>query len=192
MASAALIPQFADGLMTRLDEMMTSLLISGAGVVTSEHISNIAVEAEEHGLVLAACAAKSLLETLRVSMCQSAIPRQVSTEDLAQLQATLDGEVIALRSSKEDLRGDNTLVNAVPTSFADDSQFISDFISEAREHLSLIESKMLELERNPHNTEVLNSVFRTFHTIKGLAGFFEFDLIQTISHQVETLLDLAR
>src|ERR1017187_1367195 len=51
---------------------------------------------------------------------------------------------------------------------------------------------MLELERDPESAEVLNAVFRTFHTIKGLAGFLEFTAILDLAHEVETLLDLAR
>ena len=63
---------------------------------------------------------------------------------------------------------------------------------EAREHLAMIEGQMLELEQDPGAMETLHSVFRTFHSIKGLAGFLEFHMIQEVAHEVETLLDLAR
>ena len=40
--------------------------------------------------------------------------------------------------------------------------------------------------------EAIHSVFRSFHTIKGIAGFLGFDVIQHLTHEVETVLDLAR
>ena len=48
------------------------------------------------------------------------------------------------------------------------------------------------LARDPGNLEAINTIFRGFHTIKGLAGFLEFLPIQRFAHEVETLLDLAR
>jgi two-component system chemotaxis sensor kinase CheA len=63
---------------------------------------------------------------------------------------------------------------------------------EAREHLANIEAQLLALEENPGALEPIHSIFRGFHTIKGLAGFLEFSAIQAVAHEVETLLDLAR
>lgn len=73
-----------------------------------------------------------------------------------------------------------------------DPELVGDFVLEAREHLQNVESGLLILEKDPDNPETLNSVFRSFHTIKGLAGFLEFGAIQALSHEVETILDLAR
>lgn len=75
---------------------------------------------------------------------------------------------------------------------AGDESLIREFITESNEHLSNIESQLLELEKDDASTETLNAIFRGFHTIKGLAGFLEFDQIQALAHEVETLLDLAR
>ena len=69
---------------------------------------------------------------------------------------------------------------------------MSDFIVESREHLVNIESQVLTLEREPADREALNSVFRGFHTIKGLAGFLELWEVQKLAHEVETVLDRAR
>jgi two-component system, chemotaxis family, sensor kinase CheA len=76
--------------------------------------------------------------------------------------------------------------------FASDPQLLADFFIEAREHLVNIEARLLELEQTPENAEAINSLFRSFHTLKGLAGFLEFNAIQEVAHEVETLLDLAR
>jgi len=54
------------------------------------------------------------------------------------------------------------------------------------------ENQVLTLEHNPCDAEALNSVFRGFHTIKGMAGFLDQDAIREVAHEVETILDLAR
>jgi two-component system chemotaxis sensor kinase CheA len=77
-------------------------------------------------------------------------------------------------------------------SLAQDAELIADFILESREHLTTIEQCLLTLEREPDNADAINSVFRGFHSIKGLAGILEFAAIQEISHEVETALNLAR
>jgi two-component system chemotaxis sensor kinase CheA len=84
--------------------------------------------------------------------------------------------------------------NAPPpyASLGDDAELIADFLVEAREHLSLIEGQLLTLERDPGAMEIIHAVFRAFHTIKGLAGFLGFSVMQSVAHEVETLLDLAR
>jgi two-component system chemotaxis sensor kinase CheA len=75
---------------------------------------------------------------------------------------------------------------------AQDRELVSEFILESREHLANIEVQLLALEQNPGEIEPVHSVFRGFHTIKGLAGFLEFSAMQAVAHEVETLLDLAR
>ena len=75
---------------------------------------------------------------------------------------------------------------------AQDPQLIQDFLLEAREHLTNIEARLLEIEQGTTSEETINSTFRSFHTIKGLAGFLDFAVLQEVSHEVETLLDRAR
>lgn len=79
-----------------------------------------------------------------------------------------------------------------PSAFAADSEMIAEFITEAREHLAANEVMMLMIEKDSSDVESINAVFRSFHTIKGLAGFLELGAIQETAHEVETLLDLAR
>ncbi len=73
-----------------------------------------------------------------------------------------------------------------------DPQLLQDFLVESREHLVNIEARLLEIEHGQATPETLHSAFRSFHTMKGLAGFLDFEVIQQVSHEVETLLDLAR
>ncbi len=77
-------------------------------------------------------------------------------------------------------------------SLAADPELLGDFILESREYLSAIELQLLTLEQDPANAEAIHSIFRGFHTIKGLAGFLELAAIQAVAHEVETILDLAR
>jgi two-component system chemotaxis sensor kinase CheA len=81
---------------------------------------------------------------------------------------------------------------ATPNAIAQDLELIGDFVNEAGEHLATIESQLLVLERDPTAADPLNAVFRSFHTIKGLAGFLDLGDIREVSHEVETLLDRAR
>ncbi len=79
-----------------------------------------------------------------------------------------------------------------PNPLSQDAELIGDFVLEAREHLATIEQQCLALEQDPGNPEAVHSLFRGFHTIKGLAGFLELPQIQAVAHEVETVLDLAR
>lgn len=78
------------------------------------------------------------------------------------------------------------------SSLAQDPGLVNDFLLETREHLVSIENDLLTLDRGPAQPEALHSLFRSFHTVKGLAGFLEFENIRDLTHEVETVLDLAR
>ncbi|MCP3926066.1 MAG: chemotaxis protein CheA [Desulfobacterales bacterium] len=74
----------------------------------------------------------------------------------------------------------------------DDIEILNDFIIEANESLESIELDLINLEQNPDDTEILNSIFRPFHTIKGVSGFLNLSKINSLSHSTENLLDSAR
>lgn len=82
--------------------------------------------------------------------------------------------------------------NESPVSLAEDRELLGDFVVEARDHLAQVEQQMITLEKDPQDAEAVNTVFRAFHTIKGLAGFLALDDIREVAHETETLLDLAR
>ncbi|MBA3974196.1 MAG: chemotaxis protein CheA [Candidatus Solibacter sp.] len=75
---------------------------------------------------------------------------------------------------------------------AQDPELVQEFLIEAREHLSNIEALMIEIDNGGAAEEAVHGVFRSFHTIKGLAGFLDFAVIQEVAHEVETLLDRVR
>ncbi|PLY00373.1 MAG: chemotaxis protein CheA [Desulfuromonas sp.] len=66
------------------------------------------------------------------------------------------------------------------------------FLDEAQELLTALESALLELERNPTDTELVDQVFRALHTIKGSGAMFGFDQIAEFTHDIETVYDLVR
>ena len=84
------------------------------------------------------------------------------------------------------------LAPPAPPALNQDPELVADFIFESREHLAAVESHLLSLERDPGNAEAINTIFRGFHTIKGVSGFLEYADIQQFAHEVETLLDLVR
>jgi two-component system chemotaxis sensor kinase CheA len=73
-----------------------------------------------------------------------------------------------------------------------DGELLNEFINESQEHLQNIEQGVLVLEQHPGDEDTLNSIFRAFHTFKGGSGFLNLTAIQTLAHELESLLDLAR
>ncbi|MBU1426931.1 MAG: chemotaxis protein CheA [Gammaproteobacteria bacterium] len=71
-------------------------------------------------------------------------------------------------------------------------ELLQDFLMEAGDMLSDVDSKLMELEKNPANAALLNEVFRGFHTIKGGAGFLNASELVTLCHLTENLFDKLR
>lgn len=106
-------------------------------------------------------------------------------EQIEQIQQHADMELAALLSKQRVAAGGSAEV-------FQDLSMIGDFIGEAREHLEMIEQELLILEQSPQNSEPIHAIFRSFHTIKGLAGIFNLTSTRDLAHEVETLLDLVR
>ena len=73
-----------------------------------------------------------------------------------------------------------------------DRELYADFVTEAGEHLQAIEVRMVDLEAAPDDPEIINAIFRGFHTIKGVSGFLNLKDVNELAHRTETLLDLCR
>ncbi|MRW87787.1 chemotaxis protein CheA [Pseudoduganella sp. FT26W] len=69
---------------------------------------------------------------------------------------------------------------------------LKDFVVEAMDLAVNVEEHLLRLERDPDNKETLNAVFRSFHTIKGGAGFMGLPAMVTACHLTENLFDALR
>lgn len=73
-----------------------------------------------------------------------------------------------------------------------DPSLINDFVAEAGEHLEEMEATLLRLAGDPANRDLLNTIFRPVHTIKGASQFMGLVRIAALSHKLEDLLDLLR
>lgn len=76
--------------------------------------------------------------------------------------------------------------------FTGDPELLDLFIQDATDHLGSVESDLLVLEENPSDSDALDAAFRSFHSVKGSAGFAQLVPIEKIAHAMEELLDLAR
>ena len=73
-----------------------------------------------------------------------------------------------------------------------DEDVIREFLIESHENLSRLDQELVELEKRPKDAELLASIFRTIHTIKGTCGFLAFSTLERITHQAESLLSQLR
>jgi two-component system, chemotaxis family, sensor kinase CheA len=170
------MPGYAE-LRQQVEDLALRLVLAGAETgqdVASwtQALEAIHAGAVREGAVHAAEATQNLIAAIRA--CGTAGAAPILQDGIAQLQQALEAQ------------------RPVEASLAQDPELLSDFVLEAREHLASLESQLLVLERDPSNSEALNAIFRSFHTIKGLAGFLELREIQKVAHEVESVLDLAR
>lgn len=71
-------------------------------------------------------------------------------------------------------------------------EIFESFIVETREILDNLDLELVELERTPHDVDLLNSIFRSFHTIKGTSGFLGLEKLQKVTHKCEDILNKLR
>ena len=74
----------------------------------------------------------------------------------------------------------------------EDPELVQGFIQESEENLQMIENGMIQLESNPDDLSLIDSIFRPFHTVKGVAGFLNLNDINALAHGFENMLDDAR
>lgn len=74
----------------------------------------------------------------------------------------------------------------------DFSRFADKFIDDAHNLLNELEGKLLELEQDKNNHELIESVFRSMHTLKGIGAMFGFVVISDYTHHLETIYDKVR
>ncbi len=66
------------------------------------------------------------------------------------------------------------------------------FVTESDEHLQIINSAILRLEKDPDNMEILNEIFRSAHTLKGMSATMGFENLTKLTHKMEDVLDIFR
>jgi len=70
----------------------------------------------------------------------------------------------------------------------DCDEIVREFLVESHENLDRLDRELVELEKQPSNREILASIFRTIHTIKGTSGFLSFSKLEAVTHVGESLL----
>ena len=71
-------------------------------------------------------------------------------------------------------------------------QYMEMFLTESREHLELLNDSLLKLEKDTRDKAALDDIFRSMHTIKGMAATMGFEKISAVSHRAEDLMDNVR
>jgi two-component system chemotaxis sensor kinase CheA len=74
----------------------------------------------------------------------------------------------------------------------DDSEVIREFLIESTENLGRLDQEIVQLEQSPKDAQLLASVFRTMHTIKGTGGMLGFGAVEKLAHLAENLLSQVR
>lgn len=72
------------------------------------------------------------------------------------------------------------------------AQFHSTFFDEAGDHLRTLEARLLELEANPTDAELLNALFRAAHSVKGASSMLGFETLAALTHAMESVLEALR
>ena len=71
-------------------------------------------------------------------------------------------------------------------------EILDSFLVETKEILDNLDLDLVLMESKPHDTELLNQVFRSFHTIKGTSGFLGLEKLTTVTHRCEDILNKLR
>ncbi|MBW1722612.1 MAG: chemotaxis protein CheA [Deltaproteobacteria bacterium] len=79
-----------------------------------------------------------------------------------------------------------------PANSPEDATLLLEFIAESLEHLEGIDNELLQYENDPDNKELIDSIFRAIHSIKGTSAFLGLKDINGLAHRLETLLDMLR
>lgn len=74
----------------------------------------------------------------------------------------------------------------------DMNQYLSMFIDESNDHLQSLNENMLALEQHPDDISIVQVIFRSAHTLKGMAATMGFEDLSSLTHQMENVLDLVR
>jgi two-component system chemotaxis sensor kinase CheA len=72
------------------------------------------------------------------------------------------------------------------------NQYLDMFIEESKEHIQAINDNLLVLENDPENVDLINEIFRSAHTLKGMAATMGFEDMAALTHEMENVLDQAR
>lgn len=162
----------AEQLIARLDKLGMLWMVEGPGSLTEQRLIQLAALAQKDG------AFPAIAQRVNELAAERSKGNMVLDEPFTELRKMLEPQEEPAAAQEE--------------AAEEDPEMLAGFVTEAQEHLSAIEEQILALERDPSQMAAVHSVFRAFHTIKGLAGFLGLKSVQSVAHEVETLLDHAR
>lgn len=166
-----------------LDEQKTSLLLEMVDVVR-EQLDMIAATGGDGGDY------QSLIDRLEAEVNGTSVSADSNGSDDStntEPEATAHGSESA---SIDDIDDDDDLTEVPVVAELDDEmkEVLKDFLQESFENLDRVDSELIELEERPDNRDLLSSIFRSMHTIKGTCGFFGYDKLEKVTHIGENLL----
>lgn len=143
-----------------------------------------------------------IFEQAQAILAQAGLPIAKELQPQAEVEAgAVAGEKVPTpveipQDSQAQVPAEGSVQAAAPLEnlpdFLKDRDLLGGFIDEAFEHLEGIEVNILDLEQNPDDLEIINNIFRPFHTIKGVSGFLNLKTINKLAHTTENLLDDVR
>jgi two-component system chemotaxis sensor kinase CheA len=191
---AAELNGMLDALRERVEALAVKLVLGElAGQDYAALLKDICTEAESVGRGDVARIAGDTRQA--ISKAEASDQEALISDGIARIQqvlATGNPAVAPSPSAPADRVPVSQTLAPATLALSEDRELIGDFILESREHLAQVEIQMITLEKEPAAAEAINTVFRGFHTIKGLAGFMDLDEIREVAHETETLLDQAR
>jgi len=135
------------------------------------------------------------IESLQ-SICRALINQSVFEGDISSTLKRLGSKrsETAVEKSKTEDEKEEEAVSGSQGQMMDeeDRGILWDFIVEAQDNLQTIEVSLINLEQDPSDLETINTIFRPFHTIKGVSGFLNLNKVNKLAHSAENLLDKAR
>ena len=75
---------------------------------------------------------------------------------------------------------------------SDNNEYLEMFFAESEEYIMVLNDNILKLENEPNNMDVVNSMFRAAHSLKGMAATMRFNNLAELTHKMENMLDRVR
>jgi two-component system, chemotaxis family, sensor kinase CheA len=173
-----------DSLNKVIDDLALQIMIKGAKALTPAALELVSLTGISSKRTDVAGEAQRAIKQLSIGPLTDEEAKAI----ICQMQALIASTLVV----PEQIVTAGQVSMSAALDFADDPELLADFVLESQEHLVSIEEKILLLEKDPSLIEEIHAVFRSFHSIKGLAGFLGLTGVQAVAHEVETLLDHAR
>ncbi len=185
-------PVSTEGLHARVETAAMQMVLGSAdGAARMRLLKGIRTEAAAAGHAEVERAAADTIDALEKAEDASA-GAALASQAIVRIQQLLGGSSAAATSREFNCEFSDSTEASPAVPLCQDRELLGDFILESRDHLAQLEVQMITLEKEPGNTEAIHTVFRAFHTIKGLAGFLDLADMREVAHETETLLGQAR